>query len=80
MTKRRLELGGLYGHCVKFDFSCLLSGNCGEFNFVNTSCDVKGRLSAAVDFWKSTLNASECVVDIITVGFLSCDIRPLVFG
>ena len=49
-------------------------------NFVNTSCGIKGRLSAAVDFWKSTLNASECVVDIITVGFLSRDIRPHVFG
>ena len=65
---------------MKFDFSCLFSGNCGEFNFVNTSCGVKGRLSAAVDFWKSTLNAFECVVDIITVGFLSRDIHPHVFG
>lgn len=37
-------------------------------------------MHAAVDFWKSTLNVSECVVDIITVGFLSRDIRPHVFG
>ena len=61
-------------------FLVLFPGNCGEFNFVNTSCGVKGRLSAAVDFWKSTLNASECVVDIITVGLLSRDIRLHVFG
>ena len=43
-------------------------------------CGVKDRLSAAVYFWKSTLNASECVVDIITIVFLSRDIRPHVFG
>ena len=56
----------LYGHRVEFDFSCLFSGNCDEFNSLNTSCGVKGRLSAAVDFWKSTLNTPEFVVDIIT--------------
>ena len=71
----------LYGHRVEFNFSCLFSGNRDEFNSLNTSCGVKGRLSAAVDFWKSTLNAPEFVVDIITrgIGFLSRDIRPHVF-
>jgi len=58
----------------------LFSGNCGEFNSLNTSCGVKGGLSATVDFWKSTPNAPEFVVDIITVGFLSRDIGPHVFG
>ena len=61
-------------------FSCLFSGNCGEFNSLSTSCGVKGKLSASVDFSKSTLNALEFVVDIITVGFLSHDIRLYVFG
>ena len=59
----------LYGHRVEFDFSCLFSGNRDELNSLNTSCGVKGRLSAAVDFWKSTLNAPEFVVDIITRGY-----------
>ena len=59
----------LYGHRVEFDFSCLFSGNRDEFNSLNTSCGVKGRLSAAVDFWKSTLNSPEFAVDIITSGY-----------
>ena len=59
----------LYGHRVEFDFSCLFSGNRNEFNSLGTSCGVKDRLSAAVDFWKSTLNAPEFVVDIITRGY-----------
>ena len=73
-------LEALYGHRVEFDFSSLFSGNRDEFNSLSTSCGVKGRLSAAVDFWKSTLNAPEFVVDGITVGFLSRDIHPHVFG
>ena len=55
-----------YAHRVAFDFSCLFSENREEFNSLNTSCGVKGRLSAAVDFWKSTFNAPEFVVGIIT--------------
>ena len=59
----------LYGHRVEFDFSCLFSGNRDEFNSLSTSCGVKGRLSAAVDFWKSTLKAPDFVVSIITRGY-----------
>ena len=40
-------------------FLVCFSGNRDELNSLNTSCDVTGRLSAAVDFWKSTLNAPE---------------------
>ena len=58
-----------YGHRVEFDFSCLFSGNRDEFNSLSTSCGVKGRLSAAVDFWKSTLKAPDFVVSIITRGY-----------
>ena len=32
----------------------LFSGNGGEFNSLNTSTGVKGRLSVAVNFWNST--------------------------
>ena len=59
----------LYGDRVEFDFSCLFSGNRDELNSLNTSCGVKDRLSATVDFWKSTLNAPEFVVDMMTRGY-----------
>ena len=47
----------------------MFSGNRGEFNSLNTSSGVKGRLSAPVNILKSTLNAPEFVVDIITRGY-----------
>ena len=59
----------LYGHRVEFDSSCFFSGNRDEFNSLSASCGVKGRLSAAVDFWKSTLKAPDFVVSIITRGY-----------
>ena len=59
----------MHGYRVEFNFSCLFSGNRGEFNSSNTSSGVKGRLSAAVSFWKLTLNPPEFVIDIITRGY-----------
>ena len=44
---------------LSLTFFCFVSGNFG----------VKSRLSAAVDFWRSTLNAAEFVVDNITCGY-----------
>ena len=60
---------GLRGHRVEFGFSCLFSRSHGKFNSLNTSGGVKGHLSAAVSFWKSTLNAPEFLIDIITRGY-----------
>ena len=60
----------LYGNRVEFDFSCLFSGNRDEFNSLSASCGVKGRLSGAVDFWKSTLKAPDFVVSIMTRGYI----------
>ena len=81
MTRRGLGLGALYGHRVEFDVSCLFSGNRDELNSLSTSCGVKGRLSAAVDFWKSTLTLLSLLLtlSLVGIGFLSCDIRPHVF-
>ena len=56
-------------HQVEFDFSCLVSGNFDEFSSKNTSSGVKGRLNDSLNFWKTTLNAPEFVVDIIRRGY-----------
>ena len=74
-------LEALFGHRVEFDFSGLFSLNRDECNSLSTSCGVKGRLSAAVDFWKSTLKLLFLLLalSLVDIGFLSRDIRPHVF-
>ena len=56
-------------HPVEFDFSSFFGGSYDEFNFKSASSAVKGRLSASVDFWKSTLCAPEFVLDTIRRGY-----------
>ena len=68
-------------HPVEFDFSSFFGGSYDEFNFKSASSAVKGRLSASVDFWKSTLCAPEFVLDTIRRGYRLPlrNIRPPVF-
>ena len=41
--------------------SCLFSCNFGEFCSRNTSSGVKGRLSASINFWNTTINAPDII-------------------
>ena len=54
---------------VEFDFSSFLGASYDEFNFKSASSAVKGRLSASIDFWKSTLCAPEFVLDTVRRGY-----------
>ena len=54
---------------VEFDLSSFLRGSYDEFNLKSASSAVKGRLSASIDFWKSTLCAPEFVLDTIRRGY-----------
>ena len=56
-------------HPVEFDFSSFFGSSYDEFNFKSASSAVKGRLSASIDFWKSTLCAPEFVLDTLRRGY-----------
>ena len=56
-------------HSVEFDFSSFFGGSYDDFNVKSTRSGVKGRLSASIEFWKSTLNAPEFVLDTIRRGY-----------
>ena len=53
---------------IEFDFSCLFSSR-DELSFKNISCCVKGHLIFSIDFWETTINAPEYVLDTIRRGY-----------